>query len=459
MINKTEFAKRLTDLRTKCRLSQNKLAEMLFISGQAISKWETGNSLPDIELLVPLAQILGVTVDTLLNSGESIMSESLAGYDISDTDISILTAMTDTLSREYLYKTAKYIEHGKLQYTISVNLKSEINNTTEAYQRDIDMVSMPIESLKPISRQLANLTMQAINKSYNPVQDIVCYMKCPECGKDLNYMKNSSEEYLTCGNHRYEVSEGVVDFKSLEIQGFTWSSWIRRYEDYKNNYTQSHNEEPSDRYKSYLAEMRKDKPQIILDIGSGMMDWASKMIRLIDWDCVLVLTDLSHRLLKYDKRCVDEELSNPKVKVVYLACDVKNLPFRDGVIDCITSSGGYDCISYGQYDKAFIESVRVLKQNHKVITSLSCITDRNTDGNKKWLALIEEEANHGQLMREVYNMIHDVGEWHEILPTYGFTSHTLTMESPEIPPPDTDVFPYDCMVDRWMGLASVIAVK
>ena len=62
MIDKINFAKKLADLRNKCGLSQSRLADMLYISGQAVSKWENANSLPDIELLLPLSQILGVSV-------------------------------------------------------------------------------------------------------------------------------------------------------------------------------------------------------------------------------------------------------------------------------------------------------------------------------------------------------------------------------------------------------------
>ena len=47
-------------------LSQSKLAEQLNISPQAVSKWERGLALPDIELLIPLAEIFSVTVDELL---------------------------------------------------------------------------------------------------------------------------------------------------------------------------------------------------------------------------------------------------------------------------------------------------------------------------------------------------------------------------------------------------------
>jgi len=453
MINKIEFSNRLTDLRTKCGLSQNRLAEMLFISGQAISKWETGSSLPDIELLIPLAQILGVSVDCLIGNDISVIAEALTSYDTSDENIMLLTAMSDTLSREYLYKAAKYFEHDKLKYTMSLTLTAEKN----VYTNEIDVKEMTAESLKPLSRHLSNLTLRAINESYNPVQEITDYMRCPNCGGNLVYIKEADCEYLMCdNNHRYDINEGVVDFKTLEMPGFTWSSWIRRYEDFKKNNSKYYNSELRDNdYKMCLDELRKDKPKLIIDIGTGMMGWASRMVRLIDWECVLVLTDLSHRILKYDKRYVDEVLSNPKVKVVYLACDVRNLPFKDNTVDNITSMGGFEAVIY-DYVKAYKESVRVLKNNHKALFDITYINDRNSADSIKWLELIHNE---GGDMKVYYNMIFDLKELAELIPSYGFSNHTLTVISDPIPPPDTDVFPYNDQISRWMGLAFVTAQK
>ena len=47
-------------------LTQAQLAEKLGISAQAVSKWESGLSCPDIMMLVPLADIFGVSTDMLL---------------------------------------------------------------------------------------------------------------------------------------------------------------------------------------------------------------------------------------------------------------------------------------------------------------------------------------------------------------------------------------------------------
>ena len=196
MIDKINFAKKLVDLRNKCGLSQSKLADMLYISGQAVSKWENANSLPDIELLLPLSQILGVSVDYLLegnnnsfDSDPDIIKEAVTAYDISDENINILTAMSGSLSREYLYKTAKYIEKDMFAYNLSLELTSNIDNAKNYYKREVDLLTLEKDALTPFSKQLSNLTLQALNSEYNPIQEILALMKCPDCGKDFEYVK------------------------------------------------------------------------------------------------------------------------------------------------------------------------------------------------------------------------------------------------------------------------------
>ena len=53
-------------MRRKCGFTQEELAARLAVTPQAVSKWENGNGTPDISQLIPLAQIFGITTDSLL---------------------------------------------------------------------------------------------------------------------------------------------------------------------------------------------------------------------------------------------------------------------------------------------------------------------------------------------------------------------------------------------------------
>lgn len=56
-------------------LTQNELAQRLFVTEKAVSRWETGKGTPDISLLTPLSKELGVEVSELLNGEENIKCE------------------------------------------------------------------------------------------------------------------------------------------------------------------------------------------------------------------------------------------------------------------------------------------------------------------------------------------------------------------------------------------------
>ena len=58
---------KISKLRKKNGWSQEDLADKLYVTRQAVSKWESGNSLPDVEKIVHMSKLFGVTTDYLLN--------------------------------------------------------------------------------------------------------------------------------------------------------------------------------------------------------------------------------------------------------------------------------------------------------------------------------------------------------------------------------------------------------
>ena len=75
MMNQTEIGKFIAKCRKEKKLTQAQLAEKLNITDRAVSKWETGKSMPDSSIMLELCEILGITVNELL-SGEKIDMES-----------------------------------------------------------------------------------------------------------------------------------------------------------------------------------------------------------------------------------------------------------------------------------------------------------------------------------------------------------------------------------------------
>lgn len=63
--------------RKELGLTQQELADKLFVSDKVISKWETGKSVPDTSILVELSKVLEISLDELLNSGVESDSKNI----------------------------------------------------------------------------------------------------------------------------------------------------------------------------------------------------------------------------------------------------------------------------------------------------------------------------------------------------------------------------------------------
>lgn len=87
MFNMKKFGGYLSRLRKNTDMTQSELADKLILTRQAISSYERGDSFPDISILVLIADIFGITLDDLINSGEPthgeavILGEIATGHD------------------------------------------------------------------------------------------------------------------------------------------------------------------------------------------------------------------------------------------------------------------------------------------------------------------------------------------------------------------------------------------
>lgn len=101
------LGERIKDLRKKNDLTQEKLADFLCVSYQAVSKWECGLSSPDLSLIVPLSKLLHVTTDELLGAAaeetDSRYAQLQKEYDATfrTGDLDERLRITETAVREY----------------------------------------------------------------------------------------------------------------------------------------------------------------------------------------------------------------------------------------------------------------------------------------------------------------------------------------------------------------------
>lgn len=76
-----DFKENLIQLRKKANLSQEQLADKLNVTRQAISKWESGQTMPEADKILLLSDIFNVTTDRLLKGTEDSQNHKKEGVD------------------------------------------------------------------------------------------------------------------------------------------------------------------------------------------------------------------------------------------------------------------------------------------------------------------------------------------------------------------------------------------
>ena len=99
----------LFELRTKNGLSQDDLAEKLHVTRQAVSRWETGETMPNTETLKLLSKLFDISINTLLGSPRKLICQC-CGMPLDESSISKET--DGTFNEEYCkwcYTEGKFV--------------------------------------------------------------------------------------------------------------------------------------------------------------------------------------------------------------------------------------------------------------------------------------------------------------------------------------------------------------
>lgn len=144
MEDKFMISMRIRELRKQAKLSQEMMAEKIGVSRQAITKWETGLGVPDIENLVAIADLFKLSLDELMGRdiehetlAKDYLYESVTEYDIDgkkDFDISFMGANKLKL---YAYEGEK-VKVILLSDTI-VDIQNELKTKIDDIKRKIDI--------------------------------------------------------------------------------------------------------------------------------------------------------------------------------------------------------------------------------------------------------------------------------------------------------------------------------
>ena len=92
-----EFSEKLQELRKSRSMTQEELAEALFVSRTAISKWESGRGYPSIDSLKEISRYFSVTIDDLICSDEMITVAENEKKEFADKYVSLICNALDIL--------------------------------------------------------------------------------------------------------------------------------------------------------------------------------------------------------------------------------------------------------------------------------------------------------------------------------------------------------------------------
>lgn len=81
MVHKTELGKQIKKYRNELSLSQDDLAEKIYVTRQTISNWENDKSYPDVNSLVLRSEVFNISIDNLIKGDVEVIKEQISNED------------------------------------------------------------------------------------------------------------------------------------------------------------------------------------------------------------------------------------------------------------------------------------------------------------------------------------------------------------------------------------------
>lgn len=466
MIDREQVGIRIASLRKKAGWPQAALAEKLNVSIQAVSKWENGGSIPDIELLCEIAWLFETTVDALIEGGDAFLQKSR--LNLPDAITALLPSpetrrMVESLlpycSDQEILTLSRELATGKLNISLSAQAERPDEGFEQTVQKPAEVLSE--HTLRDTAPFFARALGESLNRDDAGLRRMSGMLICPQCGKPLSLTAQSEGEpnFLCPEMHCYEVVDGVIDFGSREIPGELWSQYFRNYDHYlreQQNFGNPNNHRGDIPIQEVRwQQLKRRHPRVILDVACGTGSGIKYDLQRINWSCLVILADLSHRVLKYNRKYFSEKLVNPHVDIVCLACDCAHLPLVDGCIDAVVSNAGFESMQ-DKMDAGFREAHRVLKNGSHALYTMSILDSHQSPNTQKWIRLMNQDEE----LRTFVGRLRDIDEWKSIcLKDVGYASTEAFPIFGELPAPECRSFPFENEVLQWMGQYVCVSAK
>ena len=137
------LGERIKNQRSRAGLSQERVAELVGVSRQSVTKWESGQSAPSTENLFRLAEIFGTTVDMLLDIPDEKNSQS--------TDQAQIKELTSQIQYLYRIESARKAEAERVRLENEKRIEEIQNKSNKVWLVQILFVSLCVIAAIPLT--------------------------------------------------------------------------------------------------------------------------------------------------------------------------------------------------------------------------------------------------------------------------------------------------------------------
>ena len=199
------LGKKIRESRQKAGLTQEKLADKLGVSPQAVSKWENGSNMPDIILLPALADVFDITVDELLGCVRVMPNDRFRDVIASDK----FRNYTDDQKLDYLWEyQRKHPDTLKVMYALAYD--------------NCGPLGIPKEKALPLVRSACESLMRHDERQVFRSMAVDCMSKVCDDEEFRKWLENyTSSRYGTVSNEVFEKRlQDIGDHDACRVQRY-----------------------------------------------------------------------------------------------------------------------------------------------------------------------------------------------------------------------------------------------
>lgn len=184
-------------------LTQEQVAECLGVSIPAVSKWEKGSTKPDISLLVPLARLLKIDLNTLFSFHEDISQQEIGHFCREAAAIAQEKGLASGFAAAK-QKIQEYPHNEALLHCLTIQLDGLLA-----------MSGLAREEKQPYDAVLAEWYCRLAGSSDSKIRNSANYMRAASCIRDGDYAK--AQEILDLMPEKEELLNSVADKQMLQV--------------------------------------------------------------------------------------------------------------------------------------------------------------------------------------------------------------------------------------------------